>query len=245
MLNEVGVRVVGIVHHGLDMDDREVEPSFLNSIKEKLDDKLVTLTIASNDPRKGLDRLLQAYKIVEDKIPDSFQILHSESKNYYCYKEREFRERYYELPESIYKLGIERIWLTNRYGLMTNEEINALYRLCDIYVLSSFSEGFGLPMLEAFKFNKPVIAVNAPPFNEIIEDGLTGRLIPYKEEQWFNHKGEMLFKMHIYEPEKLAEAIVNLLYDSDLREKMENQIQEKKIIGAFTISIRSSSIFSE
>ncbi len=111
---------------------------------------------------------------------------------------------------------------------MTPKEVNALYKLCRVYVLSSFSEGFGLPMLEAFRFNKPVIAIDAPPFNEVIEDGLTGKLIPCRGVQWFNHKNKVLFKMHLYKPRELAEAIVNLLENSDLRENMENQIQERK-----------------
>jgi len=228
MLEEVDVPVAGVVHHGLDMDAREVDLSFLKSIKEKFEEKLLTLTVASNDPRKGLKRLLQACMLVEDRIPDSFQVLHSEPKTYYDYEEQKFRERYYDLPGLVSKLGVKRIWLTNHYGLMTPEEVNALYKLCHIYVLSSFSEGFGLPMLEAFRFNKPVIAVDAPPFNEVIEDGRTGKLIPYKELRWFNHKNKVLFKMHIYETQELAEAIVNLLSNSDLRENMENQIRERK-----------------
>ncbi|MFH0897496.1 MAG: glycosyltransferase family 4 protein [Candidatus Bathyarchaeota archaeon] len=228
MLEEVEVPVSGVVHHGLDMDAIEVDLSFLKSVKERFGKKLMTLTIASNDPRKGLERLLQACRVVEDRIPDSFQVLHSDPKKYHDYEEQRSRERYYDLPELVSKLEIDRIWLTERFGFMTPEEVNTLYKLCHIYVLSSFSEGFGLPMLEAFRFNKPVIAIDAPPFNEVIEDGRTGKLIPCKEIRWFNHKNEILFKMHIYEPQELAEAIVSLLSNSDLRENMENQIQERK-----------------
>lgn len=228
MLEEVSIPVAGVVHHGLDMDASEVDLSFLKLVKERFGERLVALTIASNDPRKGLDRLLQACRLVEDRIPDSFQVLHSEPKKYYDHMKQRFLERYYDLPELVSKLGIERAWLTNRYGSMTSKEVNALYKLCHIYVLSSFSEGFGLPMLEAFRFNKPVIAVDAPPFNEVIEDGRTGKLIPYKEVQWFNYRNKVLFKMHIYEPQELGEAILSLLSNSALRENMENQIRERK-----------------
>ncbi len=216
MLEEVNISVAGVVHHGLDMDASEVDLPFLRSAKERFKERLVALTIASNDPRKGLDRLLKACRVVEGGFLDSFQVLHSQPK------------RYYDLPELVSKLGLKRVWLTNRYGLMASKEVNALYKLCHIYVLSSLSEGFGLPMLEAFRFNKPVIAVDAPPFNEVIEDGRTGKLIPYKEVQWFNHRNKVLFKMYIYEPQELGEAILSLLSNSDLRENMENQIRERK-----------------
>jgi len=228
MLEEVNVPVAGVVHHGLDMDTKEVDFSFLKSVKEKLGEKPMSLTIASNDPRKGLKNLLQAYRFVEDRVINSFQVLHSEPKKYYDLEEQRYRERYYDLPDLVSRLGIERIWLTNRHGLMTSAEVNALYNLCHIYVLSSFSEGFGLPMLEAFRFNKPVIAVDAPPFNEVIKDGYTGKLIPYREVQWFNYKNQVLFKMYVYEPQELAEAMLSLLSNTNLRESMEAYIQKNK-----------------
>lgn len=228
MLEEVNLSVAGVVHHGLDMDAKEVDFSFQRSIEEKLNKKLVILTITSNDVRKGLKKLLKAFRLVEDRVPKSFQVLHSEPKRYYDSAEQRVRERYYDLPELVSKLGIERIWLTHCHGLMTSSEVNTLYKLCHIYVVSSFSEGFGLPMLEAFRFNKPVIAVDTPPFNEVLEDGRSGKLIPYKETRWFNHKNKILFKMHIYDHRSLAEAIVNLLLNNSLRKSMEAHIRENK-----------------
>jgi glycosyltransferase involved in cell wall biosynthesis len=228
MLEEVDVPVAGVVHHGLDMDATEVDTSFLESLEERFKEKLIALTIASNDPRKGLENLLQAYKLVEERTPNSYLTLHSQPKRYYDYKEKRQHERHYNLSGIATHLGLERIWLTDSHGLMTVEEINALYRICHIYVLSSFTEGFGLPILEAFRFNKPVVAVDAPPFNEIIEDGCTGKLVPFKEVRWFNYKDKVLFKMHIYEPHDLAEAMFDLMSDSSIREKMENKIRERK-----------------
>ena len=228
MLEEAGISVAGVVHHGVDMDAKEVDSSFLQMVEEKVRGKLVALTVASNDPRKGLEKLLQAYKIVEEEVPNSFLVLHSEPKRYYNREEKRYRERYYDLPELASKLKIERLWLTNRYGLMTHSEVNALYELCQIYVSSSFSEGFGLPILEALRFDKPVVAVDAPPFNEVIEDGRTSKLIPYKEVQWFNYKNKILLKMHVYEHNCLAETMINLLSDIGLRERMQANIKEKK-----------------
>ena len=83
-------------------------------------------------------------------------------------------------------------------------------------------------MLEAFRFAKPVIAVDAPPFNEIIKDGQTGKLIPYNEVRWFNRRNEVLFKMHIYEPNILARSIIDLMTNADLRENMRKNIESEK-----------------
>jgi len=228
MLEEVDVPVAGVVHHGLDLDDDEVDAPFLQSVEEKTKDKLVALTIASNDPRKGLEELLRAYNLVERHVSNSFLVLHSEPKRYYNHEKQRYRERYYDLPKLVSNLGIERIWLTNGHGTLSSGEVNALYELCQIYVLPSFSEGFGLPILEAFRFNKPVMAVDAPPFNEVIEDGDTGKLIPCEGVRWFNHKNKVLFKMHVYDPRDLAEAMVSLLTNQGLRESMEVRIRERK-----------------
>ena len=228
MLEEVGIPVAGVVHHGLDMYATNVDSSFLQSLEERFRDRLVTLTLASNDPRKGLEELFRAYKLTESRVLNSFLVLHSEPKRYYDCEERRYRQRHYDLPKLVAQLGLERTWLTNRYGLMTPEEVNALYKLCHIYVSSSLSEGFCLPILEAFRFNKPVIAVDAPPFNEVIEDGRTGKLIPYEKTQWYNHKNKILFKMHVYKPQNLAEVMTELLNNRDLLERMKNQIMKKK-----------------
>ncbi len=228
MLEEVGIQVAGVVYHGLDMNAASFDLSFLQLLKKRYKNKLVALTLASNDRRKGLKELLRACKYTESKVPNNFQILHSEPTRYYSQEERRNHKRYYDLPKLVSQLGLKRIWLTNRYGLMTSDEVNALYKFCSIYVLSSLSEGFGLPALEAFRFDKPVVAVNAPPFNEVIEDGVTGRLIPCKGIRWFNHKNKILFKMHVYDPKSLADAITELLTDNNIRENMEDQILKRK-----------------
>lgn len=228
MLEEVGVTVAGVVHHGVDMDAMVVDAAFLQSVKEKTGGKFVALTVADNNPRKGLDKLLQAYKIVEGDVPESFLILHSQPKSYYDTKLKRHVEKYWDLLNLASELKLERVWLTNNYGRLTSSELNALYKLCRVYVLPSYTEGLGLSMLEALRFNKPVVAVDAPPFNEVIEDGSTGILIPYEEVQWFNYEDKIKFKMHVYNKCDLAEAIIKILTDISFQERMEVSIKVKK-----------------
>jgi len=228
MLEEVNVHVAGVVHHGLDFDAKNTDPVLLSSADNRTKNRIVALTVASNDPRKGLKELLEAYKCVEGEVDNSLLVLHSQPKWYSDPRDGRLHERCCDLPSLASALGIESLWLTQRYGQMTSEEVNTLYSICHVYVSSSFSEGFGLPMLEAFRFDKPVIAVDAPPFNEVVEDGRTGRLIPFVETRWLNYKGLVLFKMHVYEADSLKEAMVNLLTDRRSREHMAAEIHERK-----------------
>jgi len=216
MLEESGIRVAGVVHHGLDMNDQRVNIPFCKTLKKRLRDKNIILTVAANDPRKGLDRLLNAYRFVEHEIQNSFLILHSKSTGYY------------NLTKIARGFKIKRLWLTNLYGKLTSAKLNALYNVCNIYVQPSYSEGFGLPILEAFKFNKPAIAVDAPPFNEIVKHNKNGVSVPSSGVSWYNYKDMILFKMHWYEAEDLASAIVDLLSNQQLITKMQMNILNEK-----------------
>jgi len=216
MLEESGIRVAGVVHHGLDVNDHRVNVPFYKTLKKRLKDKSIILTVAANDPRKGLDKLLSAYRFVEHEIQNSFLILHSKPAGYY------------NLTKTAEGFKIKRSWLTNLYGKLTPTKLNALYNICNIYVQPSYSEGFGLPILEAFKFNKPAIAVDAPPFNEIIKQNRNGILVPSSGFAWYNYKDMILFKMHQYKVEDMASAIVNLLSNQRLIAEMQMTIQGEK-----------------
>jgi len=216
MLEEVGVPVAGVLHHAIDMSDRKGDIKFYRKWKTKLRNRKVILTVSANHSRKGLDKLLQAYKAVEEKIQNAFLIVHSEPRGYY------------NLEKEARKLKIKRLWLTNLFGRMTQPELNALYNLCVVYVQPSFSEGFGLPILEAFRFNKPAIAVNAPPFNEVIRQRDNGILIPSDGIRWLNFENIIDFKMHTYRADDLAKAIIQALSDQKLLARMRSNIRREK-----------------
>lgn len=46
----------------------------------------------------------------------------------------------------------------------------SLYQNCDCLIMASEAEGFGLPLIEASKYNLPIIARDIPVFREICED---------------------------------------------------------------------------
>ncbi|HEY6943727.1 MAG TPA: glycosyltransferase family 4 protein [Candidatus Acidoferrum sp.] len=78
---------------------------------------------------------------------------------------------------------------------LSNEELAACYRACDIFALPSRGEGFGLVYLEAMACGKPVIGGTHGGAPELIQDGVTGYLVPHGD------------------PIQLATAIQTLLAD--------------------------------
>jgi len=216
MLEEVEVPVAGVLRHAINMSDRELDIEFYRKWRTKLRNRNVILTVSANHSRKGLDKLLQAYKAVEEKIQNTFLILHSEGGGYYNL-EKEARD-----------LKIKELWLTKLFGRMSQAELNALYKLCTVYVQPSFSEGFGLPILEAFRFAKPAIAVDAPPFNEVIRQRENGILIPSDGIRWLNFKNMIDFKMYTYQAYDLAQAIIQCVSDRELLARMRSKIIREK-----------------
>jgi len=76
------------------------------------------------------------------------------------------------------------------------------YRQATVFVMPSRYETFGISVIEAMAFGVPVIAANVGGLPEIVEDGVTGILVPPQD------------------PEALAEAVIHLLRDPELRRRL-------------------------
>jgi glycosyltransferase involved in cell wall biosynthesis len=77
--------------------------------------------------------------------------------------------------------------LANEFGLsdrvtlleqISTEELVLQYNQAQLFVSPSLVEGFGLPAAEAMACGTSVIATTAGSFPEVIEDGVTGLLVP-------------------------------------------------------------------
>ena len=78
----------------------------------------------------------------------------------------------------------------------------SLHKAFDIFVMSSLTEGLGTSLLDAMACGKPVVATTAGGIPEVVADGETGLLVPPRDH------------------EAMASAIVRLLTDEDLRQRM-------------------------
>lgn len=85
-------------------------------------------------------------------------------------------------------------------GRISDDELLAAYRRCDLLVFASFYEGFGLPILEAQATGRPVVTSNC---SSMPEAAGTGALL-----------------IDPVEPGQIAEAVQRLLADQALREEL-------------------------
>src|SRR4030095_2911461 len=72
----------------------------------------------------------------------------------------------------------------------------------DIFVMSSITEGLGTSLLDAMAAAKPIVATATGGIPEVVDDGVTGFLVQLRDDR------------------AMADAIVRLLKDDDLRQRM-------------------------
>lgn len=73
-----------------------------------------------------------------------------------------------------------RLGIANRLHFLNecaDQDLACLYKGCEIVVLPSIFEGFGLTLLEAMSFGKPVVATKVGGIPEVVEDGYNGILV--------------------------------------------------------------------
>lgn len=105
-------------------------------------------------PHKNLDRLVEAFKILQTSQPDLHLVLAGKKDVLYS-----------RIEEKTKSEQIANIYFTD---LVSEGQLRWLYEHCAAYVFPSLSEGFGLPGLEAMAHGAPVVASSATCIPEVL-----------------------------------------------------------------------------
>ncbi|WP_225874653.1 glycosyltransferase family 4 protein [Pedobacter hiemivivus] len=169
---------IEVVYHGIDLT-----PSAYASIKHLPENYI--LFVGSRWSYKNFHTVALAYKSLLTKFPDIKLILAGGGA--LTYGDSEFLLRNDILDKTI-QISV------------TDEQLNTLYKNAICFIYPSLYEGFGLPILEAFKNNCPVILSNCSCFPEIAGDAAV-----YFDSQ---------------SPKSLEEKIESLIENLPLRKEM-------------------------
>jgi len=206
-LEKYGVRVKAIVPHGIKHSEFNVSEKEASAFRENSTGHKILYYLGNSDPRKGSPLLIETLAILKHKYT-----------NFVCIVDT-MKEGVSNVEAKPRKLKVQHfIEFNPSCGSMTRHEIAVKLSACDLFVLPSLCEGFGIPIIEAGACKHPTIAVDAPPINELITKE-TGYLVPFEEVKYQQIHPIMNCKTHIYKPETFAEQIQYALENDREREE--------------------------
>lgn len=184
----VAERKTTVVHPGIPVFD--VDRSVRSETRCEFaaaDDELVVIGVGRLEPEKNFDCLVKAFARIDPDQKITAWIVGDGSQ-----KE--------ELERLVQKLNLQ-----NRVKLLGyRRDVRKLLASADVFVLPSKAEPFGMSAVEAMMSGLPVIGTMGPGLGTIVEDVVTGLLVPPDDDA------------------ALGEAIQKLSSDQQMRERFGN-----------------------
>lgn len=165
--------------------------------------KRILLSVARLEDRyKGHDTVIRAMPMIAAKVPDACYVVVGDG----------WLRPYLGRVAKAFGVGDRVLFL----GRVSDPELKQLYEACDAFIMVSReravdggAEGFGLVLLEANFFGKPVIGGQSGGIPDAVIDGVTGILVDPEDEK------------------EVAEAAVNLFTDKELAKRLGRQGRER------------------
>jgi glycosyltransferase involved in cell wall biosynthesis len=187
-VNKYTYKKVEVTPFGIDMD--LFKPQQVHSLFDEND--IVIGTVKALEKKYGIEYLIRAFTLLKDRyrdLPLKLLIIGGGSQEEY-------------LKDLAQGLNVEHSVIFT--GRVSYDQVSIYHNMLSIFASLSVldSESFGVAIIEASACEKPVVVSNVGGLPEVVEDGVTGLVIPPKN------------------PEKAAEAIERLILDRDLRVRM-------------------------
>ncbi len=162
----------------------------IRPIKKFDDGKLNILFLGRLDKRKGFQYLLHAFPQIKASVREARLIVAG------AY-EKEDKEKYVRYAR---RHGIRDVKFV---GYVNSDELPAYYHTAHVFCAPSTGfESFGMILAEAMAAGTPIVASDIVGYRSVVTDGKEGLLVPPEDEHG------------------IAEAIIRLLRDAPLRERM-------------------------
>jgi glycosyltransferase involved in cell wall biosynthesis len=186
---------VSLIYNGVDLQryDNQEACCTLHLEYRIPQDAPIVGVVARLEPEKGHPTLLDAWPRVLERVPNAHLLVVGEGSQ---------REALEAQAASLGLLGSDVSKPSSRLGRRVvftgrRDDVPAVTAALEVAVLPSYREAQGLSILEAMALSRPVVASAVGGIPEMIEDGLSGLLVPP------------------HAPEPLADAISRLLLDHE------------------------------
>ena len=227
-LERCGFKVIDVVHHGVLTEELKLAQYKVNEykriIQKRFGDRIVFGVVSDDNPRKGIDKLLNALRILQQKR-DDYVVLLVSKKNV------------------VAKLkDVKNVYLTAEFGSRQHFEILGFMGACHFTIFPSLCEGFGLPVLESMSMKTPVIHAWFEPLTEFsIKDG--NITIDIIGEYEYDSQEGIFYIMHEYDEVELANAIDSAI---DIVKKYKSQYEDMQIkVYEQAMKFKSEDLYSK
>jgi len=168
--------------------------NFKNESEEKVKEVMDTykikkpylLSVATQEPRKNIQKLLDAFEQIQKRIPELQLVLTGK----------------YGWGPGL-RSAENVVWT----GYVPDDDLVALYSGCRVFVYPSLYEGFGLPVLEAMACGAPVVTSNNSSMAEIAKNAAI--LIDPRSHTQLTRAIEMILDLNLENYQKMAQASLN------------------------------------
>ena len=179
--------------HAIPIGEHRVIPFKKYEREDLKEDQNLILFFGRIYKYKGLEYLIKAEPMITNEVPNAKIVIAGTGDNFKKYEEMmanrdNFNVHNYHIS---YKEGAE------------------LFQRCSVVVLPYIDASQSAVVPIAYAFKKPVVVTDVGAIPEIVDDGVTGFIVPPRN------------------PEALADAIVKLLKDDKLRKEMGENAYKK------------------
>lgn len=186
---------VVVTHLGIKDIEAEITKKTMEEIQKKYNlSKNYFLFVGTLQPRKNITRLVEAFSVISKKNEDLQLVI--VGRKGWKYDEILLSPEKYEVKDKVIFLDF-----------VPDEDLPSLYANAISYVLPSLYEGFGLPVLEAMKYDCPVITSN---ISSLPEAG-----------------GDAALYVNPENVQEIASIMEKLSLDSDLRKELIHKGREQ------------------
>ena len=168
---------------------------FSNNIERKAESpEPYVLFVGTFEPRKNLPRLLQAVRLIREQGEAPVRLILAGRDGWNT-----------SVEQLISDCGLGATVKVIRSS--SDQQLAELYQHCSFLVLPSIYEGFGLPLLEAMTFGKPILCSNAGALPEIA--------------------GNAALLVDPYDTQAIAAGLKRMLTDAPLRQRLSEHAQAR------------------
>ncbi|MEH7332811.1 glycosyltransferase family 4 protein, partial [Neobacillus drentensis] len=165
------------------------------------EDSFVVSTLSRLDVQKGLEYFIEAAKTLNQKYKHLVFLIPGEGGEQYSQSLREKAE------------GVSNIKFIGHVS-----KVNELFKVMDVFAMTSLWEGAPLTLLEAMAYGKAVVVTNVGNTAEVIQDNVNGFIVEKKDVSAFVER----LSRFIENPDKRSE--LEQQAKKDFTEKFSNQI---------------------